>query len=163
MTWIYCWCSSIWPLLVSFPAPLRSVDFTHCTGVPYSFFEEWIGRQLPPGLYAHRLTVILRTLLSLNNTPERTAMAFRDALSANEHLCKVLAEAGIPNLEGQVDVNVTDRKGWGSFGDVYMGKYNGTVSCPTCLSTPITELIPKFTSTEGLCEDLERNSLNQTS
>ena len=78
-------------------------------------------------------------------------MAFRDTLVANEHLCKVLAEAGIPNLEGQVDVTVTHRKGWGSFGDVYMGQHNGTVSCLTCLSTAITELMPKFTSPEGLC------------
>ena len=73
-------------------------------------------------------------------------MAFRDALLANEHICKVLTEAKVPNLEGQVDFDLTDRKGWGSFGDVYMGQCNGIVSGTTCLSAAQTELTPKFIS-----------------
>ena len=56
-------------------------------------------------------------------------MASRDAVLANENLCKVLTEAGVPNLEGQIEVDfdLTNRRGWGHFGDVYMGQYNGTV------------------------------------
>ena len=67
-------------------------------------------------------------------------MAFRDAVLANEHLCKVLTEAEVPNLEGQVDFDLTDRRGWGSFGDVYKGQYNGIVGSTTCLSAGRTEL-----------------------
>ena len=81
-------------------------------------------------------------------------MAFGDPVLANEHLCKVLTEANIPNLEGQVDFDLTDREGWGSFGDVYMGQYNGIVSSTTCLSSGRTELMPKFTSAERLCQGL---------
>ena len=78
-------------------------------------------------------------------------MAFRDGTLANEQLRKVLTEAEIPNLEGQVDFDLTDRRGWGSFGDVYMGQYNGIVSSTTCLSAGRTELMPQFTSAERLC------------
>ena len=60
-------------------------------------------------------------------------MAGRNAVLANEHLRNLLTEAEIPNLEGQVDFDLTDRRGWGSFGDVYMGQYNGIVSSTTCL------------------------------
>ena len=77
-------------------------------------------------------------------------MAFRDGTLANEQLRKVLTEAEIPNLEGQVDFDLTDRRGWGSFGDVYMGQYKGTVSSTTCLSAGRTELMPQFTSAERL-------------
>ena len=90
-------------------------------------------------------------------------MAFGDVLLANEHLYKVLAEAEVPNLEGQVDFDLNDRRGWGSFGDVYMGQYNGIVSSTTHLSAAQTELMPKFTSTERLRQDLERNSLHPRS
>ena len=76
-------------------------------------------------------------------------MAFRDAQLANEHLRKVLTEAEVPNLEGQVDFDLTDRRGLGSFGDVYMGQYNGSVSSTTCLSAGRT--VPKRTSAERLC------------
>ena len=76
-------------------------------------------------------------------------MASRDAQLANEHLCKVLTEAEVPNLEGQVDFDLTDRRGWGSFGDVYMGQYNGIVSSTTCLSAGRT--VPKCTFAERLC------------
>ena len=70
----------------------------------------------------------------MDSTPEYTTMAFRDAQLANEHLCKVLTEAEVPNLEGQVGFDFTDKRGWGSFGDVFMGQYNGSVSSTTCLS-----------------------------
>ena len=62
-------------------------------------------------------------------------MALRDAQLMNEQLSKVLAEADIPNLQGHVDVDVdvTKRKGSGSFGDVFVGRYNGDVSCITCV------------------------------
>ena len=55
-------------------------------------------------------------------------MTFRDVQLANEQLSKVLTEADIPNLQGQLDVDPTDRKGWGSFGEVFVGQYHGTVS-----------------------------------
>ena len=55
-------------------------------------------------------------------------MAFRDAQLANKQLSKVLTEVDIPNLQGQLDVDPTDRKGWGSFGEVFVGQYHGTVS-----------------------------------
>ena len=113
------------------------------------------------GLYPHCLAVILRTLLSLNIAPKRTKMAFRDAVLANEQLCKVLTEAKIPNLEGQVDYDLTDRRGWGSFGDVFMGQYNGIVSSTTCLSASRT--VPKWTSSERLCQGLERYPLHRRS
>ena len=87
-------------------------------------------------------------------------MAFRDALLANEHLHKVLTEANIPNLGGRVDVDTTDRRGWGSFGDVYIGQYDGIVSCTAYLLAAWTKMMPKFTSTECLCQDLERNSIH---
>ena len=66
--------------------------------------------------------------MSLNITPEHTTMAFRDVLLANEHLFGVLTEAEVPHLEAQVDFDLTDRRGLGSFGDVYMGQYKGAVS-----------------------------------
>ena len=87
-------------------------------------------------------------------------MTFRDVELANEQLSKVLTEADIPNLQGQVDVNATDRKGWGSFGEVFVGQYHGTVSRITCL---LAELMWKFASTERLCQNLERNSLYRRS
>ena len=76
-------------------------------------------------------------------------MALRNAVLANEHLRKVLTEAEVPNLEGQVDFDLTDRRGWGSFGDVYMGQYNGIVSSTACLSAGRT--VPKRPSAERLC------------
>ena len=71
-------------------------------------------------------------------------MAFRDAQLANEQLSNVLTEAHIANLQGQVDVDAANRKGWGSFGEVYVGQYNGIVSRTTCVSAGGLELIPKF-------------------
>ena len=71
-------------------------------------------------------------------------MAFRGAVLAHEHLCKVLTETEIPNLEGQVSVDVTDRRGWGSFGDVYMGQYDKMVSCTTYPSAAQTDLMLKL-------------------
>ena len=47
---------------------------------------------------------------------------------------KVLSDTGIPNLEGQVLVDLSDRRGRGSFGDVYMGQETGIVRNSTCLS-----------------------------
>ena len=58
---------------------------------------------------------------------------FGHAQQANKQLSEVLTEAGIPNLQGHVDVDPTDRKGWGSFGEVFVGQYNGNVSCITCV------------------------------
>ena len=112
-------------------------------------------------MYPHCLAVILRTVLTLNITPENTTMAFRDTVLANEHLRKVLTEAEIPNLEGQVVFDLNDKRGWGSFGDVYMGRFNGIVSSTTCLSAGRTELMPKFTSAERLCQGPERYRLDR--
>jgi len=56
-------------------------------------------------------------------------MAFRDAQLANEQLSKVLTEADIPNLQGHVDVDASNRKGWGSFGEVFVGQYKGNSVC----------------------------------
>ena len=72
-------------------------------------------------------------------------MAFRDAQLANE-LSKVLTEADIPNLQGQVNVDATERKGLGAFGEVYVGQYKGIVSCTTSLSAAGIELMPKCAS-----------------
>ena len=88
-------------------------------------------------------------------------MAFKEAQLANEQLCKVLTEAEVPNLEGQVDFDFTDKRGWGSFGDVYMGQYNGIVSGTACLSAGLT--VPKCTSAERLCQGLERHCLHRRS
>ena len=73
-------------------------------------------------------------------------MAFRDAQLANEQISKVLMGADIPNLQGQVDVDATDRKGLGGFGEVYVGQCNGIVSCSTFLSAAGIELMPKCAS-----------------
>ena len=90
-------------------------------------------------------------------------MAFRDARLANEQLSKVLAEADIPNLQGQIDVDATNRKGWGSFGEVFVGQYNGIVSRITCISAAGIELMSEFASTERLCQNPERNPLHRRS
>ena len=90
-------------------------------------------------------------------------MAFRDAQLANEQLSKVLTEADVPNLQDQVDVDAINRKGWGSFGEVFVGQYNGIVSRITCVSAAGIELMWKFASTERLCQNLERNSLYRRS
>ena len=90
-------------------------------------------------------------------------MTFRDVQLANEQLSKVLMGADIPNLQGQVDVDATDRKGLGGFGEVYVGQCNGIVSCSTFLSAAGIELMPKFASKECLCQDFERNSFHRRS
>ena len=116
------------------------------TGMPFSKTElDAICKPLTPWAVSALPCSIIANIAEL----EYSTMALRNAVLANEHLRKVLTEAEVPNLEGQVDFDLTDRRGWGSFGDVYMGQYNGIVSSTTCLSAGGT--VPKCTSAERLC------------
>ncbi|KAF8337386.1 uncharacterized protein EI90DRAFT_2645256 [Cantharellus anzutake] len=56
-------------------------------------------------------------------------MAFQDVDSAHRSLRNELAQAGIPNLEGHFTFDHTERVGWGSFGDIFVGNYLGSSVC----------------------------------
>ncbi|KAF8309177.1 kinase-like domain-containing protein [Cantharellus anzutake] len=52
-----------------------------------------------------------------------------DVHSAHKRLRDELALAEIPNLEGQFTLEDTQRMGWGSFGDIYVGNYREIRVC----------------------------------
>ncbi|KAF8319573.1 uncharacterized protein EI90DRAFT_3081841 [Cantharellus anzutake] len=56
-----------------------------------------------------------------------------NAMTAHKLLCAELAKIQSPNLEGKIDYDHRRRKGRGSFGDVYMGKYVGTAADVVCV------------------------------